>query len=717
MSALSLRRGGKPLVLLVAAWKGWLRTDALLVTYILKVLLACLMAAGASLAMELDQPRTAMMTVAIVMQSRSGMVFAKSYYRLMGTLVGIFASFVLVALFAQERILFLSCMAVWIGLCTAGSMIFRNHQSYAFVLAGYTLCIVGLPATVNPAQTFDIGVARITEMTIGLVCAALVSDLIFPQRMWDVMLNSVRLRFGDFSDMLRSALRDPTAFRTSQPALMRFIGDVFSLESYRASAILENDDSRAYRLMLGHLNVEFVEVSTSFHAFEQLMRRQYRSRHPEVVAALLEVYRHLCEAVALDGRSARTEDEAVMVAGRMAAFCNGFDRIVAAARQKLPQGLDEVDALGFETGVELIQRLTDELRVYIGTYASLAGKREVVRRNVLASAPPRLEMHYDPLAVALAGLRGALALALMASLWIAVDWRSGIEAITIGVVTSTLFATAPSPYRTIRHFTLGALIGTVLACLCNFVLLPHAQGFEMLALAIAPGIILAAWFTTRQEYSVVGAGIFIIFLMHLGFNATYNADPVAFMNDAIADLLAVLMSGAMYRLIDFGSSGWSRRRTARGLRNLVVSACRDPLALRRIRLETSARDLVQRAGSARRPAEPQDRIVIEWLLSALEIGNAVIRLREQMQEIGDAAPCDELASALDAIARLYEAPSEPNRTAAIAEVDRARAGLAGSASQNAAHGQLMTTLHFIHSALLDEESILTAGASSARRNG
>ena len=172
--------------------------------YIMKVLMACLLAMWLSLRFELDQPRTAMLTVAIVMQSRTGMVFAKSYYRLLGSIIGILVSFLLVALFAQERVLFLVSMAIWIGFCTAGSMLFRNHQSYAFVLAGYTICIVGLPATIAPELTFSIGVTRISEIIIGLISASLISDLIFPQRIGDLMTAKIRRRFSDFSDMLRA---------------------------------------------------------------------------------------------------------------------------------------------------------------------------------------------------------------------------------------------------------------------------------------------------------------------------------------------------------------------------------------------------------------------------------------------------------------------------------------------------------------------------------
>lgn len=709
-----LGHGRRAALLLQAGLKDWWSQNSVTLAYIFKVLIACLLAMWLSLRFELEQPRTAMLTVAIVMQPRAGMVFTKSVYRFLGTLVGIAVSFLLVAIFAQERVLFLLCMAVWIGFCTAGSMVFRNHQSYGFVLAGYTLCIVGLPATLNPALTFSIGVTRISEILIGLLCATIVSDLVFPQRMWDVMLASVRRRFSDFSDLLRSMTISPVGRGSSRPALLRFVGDIFSLESFRASTMMESDDSRTHRLRLRLLNAEFMEVSTSFHALEQLLARQRIGGHAEVSAALLKLYQPLGAAFDIDGRSAHTELEAQQITLRIKAFRDAFGQSLAVLSGSLPVELHPDARLDFDTGAELIQRFADELQAYANTYASLADVHAALRTKTLDEEPLRLEMHFDPLAVALAGLRGALTSVLMASLWIFTDWRSGLEAIVLGVISGTLFASASSPVRATRQFIIGAMIGTVLIYLCNFQILPQAQGFVMLALALTPAIVLGAWITTRPAIALIGAGTLLIFLLHVGFNSAYSANPVTFMNEAIADLVAILISGTMYGLIDLSNSKWSRRRIARALRELVVSACRDPLPLRRARLESAGRDLLQRSGSAQRVADAQDREVSDWLLSTLEIGHAVIELRGQMNQVSHEEARRALTISLGRIADLYASPSVGHRMAAISAIDAAMVVLTnadtGSELPHLCRHQMRTMLHFINSALLDDETVLALAA-------
>src|SRR6267378_1080299 len=105
---------------------------------------------------NLDQPQWVLLTVFIVSQPQSGLVLAKSFYRIVGTLIGAAVALLLVALFAQERVLFLGVLALWIGLCTFSSQYARNFAAYGFVLSGYTAAIVGIPAALEANNAFFI---------------------------------------------------------------------------------------------------------------------------------------------------------------------------------------------------------------------------------------------------------------------------------------------------------------------------------------------------------------------------------------------------------------------------------------------------------------------------------------------------------------------------------------------------------------------------------
>lgn len=70
---------------------------------------------------NLDKPYRPLPTNCIVSQPlQSGQVLAKSLYRIIRTLIGAGVALLFVALFAQEHVLFLGALALWIGLCTFG---------------------------------------------------------------------------------------------------------------------------------------------------------------------------------------------------------------------------------------------------------------------------------------------------------------------------------------------------------------------------------------------------------------------------------------------------------------------------------------------------------------------------------------------------------------------------------------------------------------------
>ena len=117
-------------------WLGWLRQEALRWSFIAKTFVAGMLALYLSFRLNLEAPSTALVTVFIVAQPQSGLIIAKGFYRLLGTTVGSVVTMVIVAFFAQNQLLFLLSISLWIGLCVACAAWFREFQAYAFVLAG-----------------------------------------------------------------------------------------------------------------------------------------------------------------------------------------------------------------------------------------------------------------------------------------------------------------------------------------------------------------------------------------------------------------------------------------------------------------------------------------------------------------------------------------------------------------------------------------------------
>ena len=166
---------------------------------------------------NLDEPYWALLTVFIVAQpQQSGQVLAKSFYRIIGTVIGAAVALLFVGLFAQERVLFLGALAFWIGLCAFGSQYARNFAAYSFVLSGYTVAIVGIPGALDAGNAFYIATGRVTEVCLGIIVAATVNRIILPSslgtQLWQAVAGA-RQTLADYAIALHEPGGDAAPLR------------------------------------------------------------------------------------------------------------------------------------------------------------------------------------------------------------------------------------------------------------------------------------------------------------------------------------------------------------------------------------------------------------------------------------------------------------------------------------------------------------------------
>ena len=182
-----------------------------------------------SFTFNLDEPYWALLTVFIVAQpQQSGQVLAKSFYRIIGTVIGAAVALFLVALCAQERVLFLGGLALWIGLCTFGSQYARNWAAYAFVLSGYTVAIVGIPGALDAGNAFYDATGRVTEISLGIIVAATISHVVLPDSLIPSLWRAVadaHAGLADYAVALFGA-GDTTPLRTKHGSTAAVLGAV-----------------------------------------------------------------------------------------------------------------------------------------------------------------------------------------------------------------------------------------------------------------------------------------------------------------------------------------------------------------------------------------------------------------------------------------------------------------------------------------------------------
>src|SRR5580698_6494207 len=92
--------------------------------------------------LELDNAYWAGTSAAIVCQPHLGASLRKGWFRMIGTVVGAVVIVVLTAVFPQNRLLFLTSLALWGGVCAGAATLLHNFAAYAAALAGYTAAII-----------------------------------------------------------------------------------------------------------------------------------------------------------------------------------------------------------------------------------------------------------------------------------------------------------------------------------------------------------------------------------------------------------------------------------------------------------------------------------------------------------------------------------------------------------------------------------------------
>jgi len=693
----------------------WGKTEGLGWIYVLKTTIAALLAMGISMRLELGQPVTAMVTVYILMHPQTGMVLTKSLYRICGTLAGAFASLILLGLFAQERVLFLGGLAVWVGLCTAGAALYRNFKSYGFTLAGYTAALICIPLIMQPTGFFDYAVNRVTEVMVGIICAGVVSEVLFPRSLGDSVIKTMAARYDQFVRAVQDLLSGGFAPHEIDRMHLHIVGNAVGLESQRSSLFMETSAIRAHDRRLRQLNNDFLAMSTTLHSLCQLMAR-LRNEDAEAAATLAALHAPLAHALASAGGPVNDAKSACQTAYWLDEFLATLPEQMEMIRHQC-RDCGGKAGLDTETAMELFNRFVREMRDSMRTYVSL----EDNPRPGLSDSV-RFASRTDPAVALLTGVRAMTVILLVAAFWIASAWPYGATAVMMAAITSALFAPAPDPVLALKTGLLGVIAGFVAAFLCKFLVLTSLHGIGLLLVGMFPFLLVGPYLSLNPKLAVTGLGYSTMFCFTVSPANKMVYDPVQFINFGSALALGVATGAVIFATFVPVTGGWVKRRTARMLREQVEIACSRKLAHLGSRFESATRDLLQRIAARPNPQDIHDREALGWLFLVLEIGRAVIELRRDAASIPLPQPVSTgIQETLKRLERLFRQPNVHNHSAALQAAGQTiKAILSESVREGvaeetvAALRRMLTSLHLICSSLLDEESILEATTSRSR---
>ncbi|MFC5431575.1 FUSC family protein [Paraburkholderia denitrificans] len=693
------------------ALRDWNSIEGAVWLHLLKTVTAVLLAMGIAMLLDLPQPRIAMTTVFVLMQPLSGMVFAKSVYRIVGTVVGMIAAVVLGSVFVQQPELYIVGMTLWVAACTAAAMRNRHFRWYGFVLAGYTAALIGIPVVMQPNGLFLAALGRGAEVAVGILCSGMVSAVIVPRQTGSLLERTLRTRLRNFTAFASSVLTGALERSAFEGRFAGLVDDVVGLEATRAFSFFEDPVMRSRSQLLARLNSEFMDACARLHALRQLLKRVQRS---EIVTAPLVPYFHELAALLAQTQRHGESDRAwaLRLADTLEAWQSTLPRHVREARQALktvsPEALQD-----FDTSSELMYRFTTEIVRYSRTYAS-AMQPGLAQETRATRYVPRTSWYV----VGFTFLRTAVVVAACGWFWVQTDWPSGGMAMIAAALTCALTSSASNATRMAVQMAAGAACAAIVGYFFICYVYPNVDGFPLLCATLAPVLALGAFLTTRPRIAGYGVGFSVFFCLLAGPDNVIAYTPDLLINNGMAIVAAMLLAALAFAIVFPPRMKWLIARMCGELRGQVVIACSSELPGLGERFQSGTHDLMHQLRLVLSGRQREHRRALRWMLVTLEVGHAMVDLRREAHAASwlsdlDARWGQSLARVQTAIARLFDDPG-PQMVARALKSVRTATWVAQEALGAVAHTRdrrhdaqrLLSHLHFIRSALLDRDGPL-----------
>ena len=687
------------------AARDWLATDAPIWLHLLKTLAAVASAMGLAMLLQLPQPRVAMTTAVVLMQPLAGMVLAKSVYRFFGTLLGAVAALMLGAVFVQQPEAYMAGLTVWVAVCTSLAMRYRHFRWYGFVLAGYTAALIGIPAVSDPNGLLIASLNRAAEVTIGILCAGAISALVMPLPASTVLTAGLRRRDDDFKAFAANVLERSVGRGAFEQRFGAWVDETVALDAQLRYAAYETPAMRTQSRRLVRLNSEFLDACARLHALHQLLKRVQANDG----AALINIVSTHLDALAMLLRTHESLSHEAEFAVSLRQFQAGTQEAIGAGRA-LIESASPALLPDFDTAIELLSRFVDDFTRYTRTHAAWM-RNEPLALPERVTYPHVARTHLS--VVAATFVRSATTVALVGGFWIATAWPSGGMAVIAATLACGLCATSARPSRLALQMATGAAAAGVVGCGLMRYVYPGGDGFALLCAVLAPVVVLGTYVASHRHGGGFGSGFLVFFCLLAGPDNVIDYAPETLMNNGVAVVLALLAAALCFALILPPGAAWLVERTQRELRAQVARACEGRLAGLNYRFHASTHDLMYQLRGLFAGRSREHRRALRWMLATLEVGQAVIDLREAASDMpadGQAHWHAAMQSFRREVSLLFAAPTNEHRVQALGAVvsalEAAQQSLKSSAAQSHKREvrRMVASLHFIRMALLDRDA-------------
>jgi uncharacterized membrane protein YccC len=514
--------------------------------YAVKTFAAAMLALYIAFAIGLDRPYWAMATAYIVSQPLTGALRSKAVFRLIGTVIGAAATVVLVPNLVDAPELLSVALALWVGGCLYIALLDRTPRSYLFILAGYTAALIGFPAVTTPDAIWDIALARVEEISLGIICMTVVGSVVLPRPLGPLLSARILSWVGNASTWTEDVLNgyDDTA---SGNAHIQLAADAVELRMLASQLAYDTSILQTATRWVGELQRRMVLLLPLLSSIRDRLAGLRDAKG--VTPGLEQLLADLRVWVRAGDPPPRSEADRMRAAiARCEAETNPCAGWTEIMRDSLLQRLRQL--------IDLRQDMRD-LRRHIEN----GGGALATPLAVHTHAPERL--HHDHGLALLSGLAATLTILLLCAFWIGTGWAAGGGMAALAAAACSLFATLDDPTLALKSFLVSAVLGVVAVGIGLFGILPLVHDFEMLTLVLAAFFIPVGLLTAMPATQQLGTALGFLTATLLSLQSSYAADFVAYADGSFAAILGVAGATVVTALMRSVGAEWSARRLLR----------------------------------------------------------------------------------------------------------------------------------------------------------
>lgn len=514
--------------------------------FALKTFAASMLALVIALAMDLPRPYWAMATVYITSQPLAGATSSKAFFRVMGTLVGATMTVAMVPNLINAPELLCLAIALWVGLCLYLSLLDGTPRSYVFMLAGYTVALIGFPSVSEPGAIFDTAVARLEEISLGIICASLISTIVFPRSVAPAVAGRVDSWLLDARRLSQVVLLREGTNETRRGKRLKLATDIVEIDTLSTHLAYDRLTDRNAVTGLREIRVRMLMLLPVIASLEDRLAalgEEALRRQPELKRLLEDLAQWIVSDV-----SARQPAERI--------------RAMIAERQAVLDDSASWERIIITSLLSRLRELVDLSRDCRELTEAIAGNRNVSTLDLAfhseaGAAPVR---HRDRGLALWSAAGAAVAILICCAFWIGTGWPDGASAPMMAAVACSFFAAQDEPARFIRSFGLWSLVAIVVVAIYLFALVPAISHIEVLVVALAPTFLLYGFLIARPATAGTGMALAANTATLLALQSTYIADFASYANSAVAFFVGVLIAELVTRIARGVGAEWIANR-------------------------------------------------------------------------------------------------------------------------------------------------------------